>query len=102
MASEDLLIQYPSGSSDQIIPANTVRTVLNRRINGMLRYVTVTVPENCFVNIKNNNISKLYFTNESGTLEFPNGLAFEDTEVVVGNTSTTNPARITFRLIFEL
>lgn len=100
--SEDLLIQFPSSSENQILPPNTVRTVLNRRINGMLRYITVTSPENTFVDILNNNISKLYFTNESGTLEFPNGLAFEDTVVNVGNTSTTNPARITFRLVFEL
>jgi len=100
--AEDLLIQYPTGPDDQIIQANTTKTILNRRINGMLRWMSVTVPENCSMIVYNNNIAKLFFTNESGTIEFPHGLSFEDTMIVISNASTTDPARITTRMVFTV
>ena len=85
-----------------VIPPNSVITTVDRRINGMLKYIAVTVPENCSMTVSNNNMTKLFFSNEAGTLEFPNGLSFEDTVIKLANTSSTGTARITYRMIFEL
>lgn len=99
---ENLLLQFPNTASDMVIPPNSSRTVVDRTINGRLRYISVTVPENCTLTILNNNLVKMFFSNEAGTLEFPQGLIFEDTEIIVANTSPTDPARLTYRMIFDL
>ena len=100
--AEDLLLQFPTDASNMVIPPNSVTTPVDRRINGMLKYIAVTVPENCTMTVTNNNMTKLFFSNEAGTLEFPNGLEFEDTVIKLANTSLTDAARITYRMIFEL
>ena len=97
---DDILIQYPMSAAEMLIPANTTVTPVNRRINRKLKTVTVSIPQNCILTLENNNITQMFFSNESGTLEFPVGIYFEETVISITNTGNT-PAQCSFRCIFS-
>lgn len=98
--ADDILVQYPMTSADMLVPANTTVTPVNRRFNRKLKTITVSIPANGFMTITNNNITQMFFSNESGTLEFPEGIYFEDTVITLGNTGGS-PAAFSFRCIFS-
>lgn len=97
--NEDLIIQFPSSLEEMQIAGGANITTLNRRINKKLMYVTVSIPENGIMEVYNNNMVKLFFCNESGTLQFPNGIWFEDMMIKLYNPSQ-DPARFNYRMIF--
>lgn len=97
---DDILIQFPMSMSDMLIPANTTITPVNRRINRKLKTITVSLPANVIMTVENNNITQMFFANESGTLEFPEGIYFEDTVITLTNAGNT-PAQASFRTIFS-
>ena len=97
---EDVLLQYPNSTDQMLVAANTTITPVNRRINRRLKFITVSVPENGVMVVYNNNLPKLFFSGESGTIEFPNGLQMDDVQIALTNASAS-PARFNYRLIFS-
>lgn len=97
---EDVLLQWPSSTDQMQVAANTTVTPVNRRINRRLKFVTVSIPANCVMIVYNNNLPKLFFNDESGTIEFPNGLDMGDVKITLTNTGGS-PARCNYRLIFS-
>lgn len=98
--SDDILIQYPMNAGDMLIPANTEVTPVNRRFNKKLKTITVSIPAKGIMTVENNNITQMFFSNESGTLEFPVGIYMEDVVIRLANTGDT-PAQFSFRCIFS-
>ena len=97
---EDILLQYPNSPEEMLIPAHTTITTVNRRINCRLRSISVSIPETAVMTVSNNNINRLFFSGESGTLEFPRGIWMEDTVVQLTNAGD-EPARLNYRMIFS-
>lgn len=97
---EDILLQYPSAPEEMLIPGGVTVTTVNRRINRMLRTITVSIPTLGVMTVENNNITRLFFSGESGTLEFPKGIYLEDVVIKLTNTGT-EPARFNYRMIFS-
>lgn len=97
---EDIILQYPNSTDQMLVAANTTIKPVNRHINRRLKFITVSVPEDGVMTIYNNNLPKLFFSGESGTIEFPNGILMEDVQIVLTNTSAS-PARFNYRLIFS-
>lgn len=98
---KDIVIKYPANVSEMLVPGGAAITTLDRRINGRLRSIAVSIPENGIMEIKNNNITTLFFTNEAGVLELPHGIDYEDTVITIANTGT-EPARFNYLLVFEM
>lgn len=99
-SAEDMYIQYPTSVAEMQVPANTTIVPVDRRINKRLKTLTVSVPENGIMEIVNNNVTRFFFSNESGTLEFPNGVYMEDMVITLTNTDASNPARFNYKMIF--
>lgn len=99
-SDEDVLLQWPSTTDQMQVAANTTITPVNRRINRRLKFITISIPENCVMIVYNNNLAKLFFNDESGTIEFPHGLDMGDVKITLTNTGST-PARCNYRLIFS-
>lgn len=97
---EDILLQYPNTAEEMLIPAGTTITPVNRRMNRRLRSISVSIPTLGIMQVSNNNITRLFFSGESGTLEFPKGIWMEDVVIQLTNTGTT-PARFNYRMIFS-
>ncbi|MBO5003635.1 hypothetical protein J6C36_05130 [Methanocorpusculaceae archaeon] len=97
----DIIIKYPANISEMLVPAGATITTLDRRINGKLRSIAVSIPENGIMEIKNNNITSLFFSNEAGCVELPHGVEYEDMVITVANTGT-DAARFNYLLVFEM
>ena len=98
---KDIIIKYPASISEMLVPAGATITTLDRRINGKLRSIAVSIPENGIMEIKNNNITSLFFSNEAGCVELPHGVEYEDMVITVAKTGT-DAARFNYLLVFEM
>lgn len=98
--SDDILIQYPTSSAEMLVPANTTIIPVNRRFNRKLKTICVSIPENGRMTLTNNNIQQMFFSNESGILEFPAGIYMEDVVIELTNAGPL-PAPFSFRVIFS-
>lgn len=97
---EDILIQYPNSPEEMLVPGNTTITPINRRMNRRLRSISVSIPELGMMQVTNNNITRLFFSGESGTLEFPRGIWMEDVTITLTNAGP-DPARFNYRMVFS-
>ncbi len=96
---EDILIQFPNNTAEMLVPEQSTIKTVDRRINKRLMFATVSIPKDGIMTISNNNIIQLFFSGESGTITFVNGMFFEDTVIELMNTGT-EPARFNYRLLF--
>jgi len=101
--AQDLVIGFPNNTTEMLIPASTTLTPVKQRIGKRLISMTVSIPENGIMIVKNNNIQISgcgFFSNESGTITLENGIPIEDLEIVLTNASTTTAGRFNYRLVF--
>lgn len=98
--ADDILIQYPTSATEMLVPANTTIVPVNRRFNRKLKTICVSIPENGRMTLTNNNIQQMFFSNESGILEFPAGIYMEDVVIELTNAGDT-AAPFSFRAIFS-
>lgn len=96
---EDLIVRKPSGAGDMLTPGNYKGTPIIRRVNRRLKSITVSIPENGTLEIINNNIPVLFFSDESGTIELDKGIDIQDLEIRETNAGA-NPARFNYTLVF--
>ncbi len=82
--TEDLVLQYPPSTDEISLEAGATyeKTVT---INRKLRYLCVSVPADCFLEIQNNNTTFMWFTDEAGTLELPTGVYINELGIKVRN-----------------
>ncbi|ADN37068.1 hypothetical protein Mpet_2321 [Methanolacinia petrolearia DSM 11571] len=96
--NEDLLIQYPESTENiNLSPGETFNKAIE--VNRKLKYLCVSVPSGCILEIKSDNITKMWFCDEAGTIEFQSGMSFGRMEINVQNC-TTEAVRWTCRMLF--
>ena len=95
----DLIVQYPESSSDISLAASGTYEK-SVKINRKLKFITVSAPENCTIQIFNDNACIMWFTDEAGTQELPTGYGINELKIIVKNLSTTDPCRWSLRMIF--
>ncbi len=98
--SNDLIVQYPESSSELTLAASGTYEK-SVKINRKLKFITVSVPANCTVQIFNDNACIMWFTDEAGTQELPTGYTINELKIIVKNLSTTDPCRWSVRMIFR-
>jgi len=95
----DMVVQYPTSISQMQVPANSTVTTINTAIDRKLMAISVSVPTNCIMTVHDGSSEKFFFSDESGTLRFPNGIYFDQVKITLAN-ATASPVRFTYRLIF--
>lgn len=97
-STEDLVLQYPPSTSELSLEAGATyeKTVT---VNRKLRYLCVSVPADCLLEIQNDNITQMWFTDEAGTIELPTGYQINELTIKVQNVGSV-ACRWTFRAIF--
>lgn len=95
----DVWIQYPNNLQEESFPANTTRTIIQKRVGRNLKSISVSVPANANIVIKNDGVQQFYFSNQSGYQEFTNGIPIGDIEIIVSNLAASAQV-ISYQLTF--
>lgn len=95
----DVWMQYPNNLQEESFPASTTRTIIQKRVGRNLKSISVSVPANASIVIKNDGVQQFYFSNQSGYQEFTNGIPIGDIEIVISNQALTNQV-ISYQLTF--
>lgn len=98
-AKDDLYLQLPESTTEIHLAAGETYEKTIPGINRRLKYLCVSVPAACVLQLINNNTTIMWFCDEAGTLEFAGGKQIGDLTVRVVN-SHTDVARWVFRAIF--
>ena len=96
---DDLIVQYPESTKKLELAAGDTyekSVTINRR----LRYICVSVPENCTLEIQNDNSTIMWFTGEAGTMEPPTGCTINEMGIKVQNVGSED-CRWSCRMIFS-
>ncbi|WP_067047572.1 hypothetical protein [Methanofollis ethanolicus] len=97
-STEDRILQYPPSTDEITLEAGATyeKTVT---INRRLRYLCVSVPADCFLEIRNDNTTVMWFTDEAGTIELPTGYTINTITLKVQNVGSA-PCRWSCRMVF--
>lgn len=98
-STDDLILQYPPSTGELTLEAGKTYekpVTINRR----LRFISVSVPENCTLEIQNDNSTIMWFTGEAGTMEPPTGCTINEMKIIVHNAGS-EACRWSCRMIFS-
>jgi hypothetical protein len=89
--TEDLILQFPEDSTARTIEAKgTVKRT--KTVNKRLIYLSVDIPDGMIATINRDGLPLMWFTAESGAIEFKKGLYFSEFGISITNNGTYEQA----------
>ncbi len=98
-SGEDQLQIFPASIKDLTLSANTGYMV-DKTINRRLKFISVDVPDGITVYVYRDKVLWCYFTHESGSMDFENGVFFGEIKLEAVNT-TAYPLRWSVKMVWS-
>lgn len=81
---EDRILQFPQ-STDEINLDAGASYEKTMPVGRKLRYLCISVPADCLLEIRNDNTTVMWFADEAGTIELPTGVYINELGIKVRN-----------------
>ncbi len=98
-SGEDQLHVFPESIKNLTLSANSDYQI-DKTINRRLKFISIDVPDGITVYIYRDKVLWCYFTHESGSMDFVNGVDFGEMKLVAENT-TEYPLRWSVKMVWS-